>query len=70
MKISSDEDNSNLVTLELETDSGYHTFKAGLTDRKQWIKDPETCELSNFIRDNRKFAQIAVGYKDSWVRVK
>jgi len=70
MKITTDAENGNLVKIELESDAAYYTFKAGVDDRKQWTKHPETCEMSNFLRDNLKFSQVFVGYNDTWLKIK
>jgi hypothetical protein len=54
----------------LETEAGYYAFKAGIEDRRNWVRSPETIELSAFCRDNHKSAQIVVGYKDNYTRIK
>lgn len=68
MKIKDEDDIK--VTLELEQPESYHAFRAGIEDRKQWCRTPETQELSNYIRDNNKFAQIVVQFGDSYQRIK
>ena len=68
MKI--DQTDPLLAKIEIETDEGYQTFKAGLENRNNWMRHPETVELSTFVRDKRKSAQIAVNFRDTWTRIK
>ena len=59
------------VVIDLETPEGQATFLAAQgEDRRVWTRSPETCELSQFVNDNRKFAQISVKCGDSYKRVK
>ena len=68
MKIDTNDDMK--VTLELESPSAYQAFRMGMEDRKQWHRHPETQELSQYINDNHKFAQIVVKCGDVFQRVK
>lgn len=64
-------DDDNLkVTLELETRDGQYAFYAGKDDHRYWTRSPETSELSKYIQDNRKHAQIVVKCNDSYTRIK
>jgi hypothetical protein len=69
MKVHNSEDGVS-VTLELEAPEAYTAFKAGVEDRKQWHRHPETQELSQFINDNKKYAQISVQCGDGYQRIK
>lgn len=68
MKIDQTDPIKAIVTLE--TDEGYTAFRAGIEDRRYWQRSPETTELSDFCRDNRKSSQIVVAFKDTYTRIK
>lgn len=65
-------DKGNYAEVELETETGQNTFRAGLKgdDRRYWSRDSETCELGQFLNGNSKQTQVVVKCGDVFTRVR
>jgi hypothetical protein len=68
-------DNGNFTTIELETQSGQATYMSSIksdipNDRRGWVRDPETIELSKYLQDNSKQAQLVVKVGEVYNRLR
>lgn len=61
---------NNSITFKIEDHAGFQCFRQGINDRKQWMRHPETQELSNVVGNNQKQSQIIVQYNDDYLPLK
>lgn len=64
------DDGTTAVRVELETPEGIHAFKMGREDHRHWNRSQETCDLSNFVRDNHKYNNIVIQCGDVYTKLK
>jgi len=60
----------DIMTLELEDHDAFQTYRAGIEDRRQWQRHPETKEMADTISSNNRTSKIFVKHGDFNRRVR